>query len=181
MIHEEKWNEIRVFFSQLLTEAQQQGEKWLTIAGDVNNLVKAELKNAKKWVRFMNLFSAFLDCLLNSPQKREKSNKGESFSISKDFLDLQKIFSLRKCTTILLLGETGVGKSTFINGLANYLKYKDFDKARDRGVEVLISSRFTYVDVDVSRCIESYKMYLSTTELKFHANPKFELTRRMRT
>lgn len=59
MIHEEKWNEIRVFFSQLLTEAQQQGEKWLTIAGDVNNLVKAELKNAKKWVRFMNLFSAF--------------------------------------------------------------------------------------------------------------------------
>lgn len=39
---------------------------------------------------------------------------------------------------ILLLGEKGVGKSTFINAFANYLTYLDFEKAQKEKLLVLI-------------------------------------------
>lgn len=48
---------------------------------------------------------------------------------------------------ILLLGETGVGKSTFINSVANYLFYTLFEKAQKEKLLVLIPSEFT-VDVE---------------------------------
>lgn len=51
---------------------------------------------------------------------------------------------------ILVLGETGVGKSTFINGLVNYLKYGSMDDAMGGGVEILIKSTFTLTDDNVS-------------------------------
>lgn len=34
---------------------------------------------------------------------------------------------------ILILGETGVGKSTWINGIANYLKHDSLQDAIDAG------------------------------------------------
>lgn len=43
---------------------------------------------------------------------------------------------------ILLLGETGVGKSTFINALANYLRYDTFEEAEVREITELIYYRF---------------------------------------
>lgn len=49
--------------------------------------------------------------------------------------------------TILILGETGVGKSTWINGIANYAKHESLEDAmNDPDFTVLIPSRFTFTN-----------------------------------
>ena len=49
--------------------------------------------------------------------------------------------------SILILGETGIGKSTWINGLRNYLEFEDLDDAvKNGGPIALIPAQFTYTD-----------------------------------
>ncbi len=48
--------------------------------------------------------------------------------------------------TILLLGETGVGKSTWINGFANFLRFNTLDVAEKESTLCLIPTTFTVTD-----------------------------------
>ena len=48
---------------------------------------------------------------------------------------------------VLILGETGVGKSTWINGLANYIQFENLEAAaRHKNLLTIIPSSFSYTD-----------------------------------
>ena len=53
---------------------------------------------------------------------------------------------ITKDLNILLLGETGVGKSTWINGFINYLQHKTLEEAEAGGMTCLIPMSFTIMD-----------------------------------
>ncbi|CAG8588901.1 18299_t:CDS:2 [Racocetra persica] len=54
----------------------------------------------------------------------------------------------REEINILLLGETGTGKSTFINAFANYFKFNSLEDAISGELDILITSKFTITNED---------------------------------
>ncbi|KAG5870001.1 hypothetical protein JTB14_018102 [Gonioctena quinquepunctata] len=86
---------------------------------------------------------------VNGTTVSSKSSQPQSI-MSSDESDIEEnLRNLKledKDINILLLGETGVGKSTFINAFANYLSQKYFDNAERDGLVVLIPSIFKIKD-----------------------------------
>ncbi|CAG2173054.1 unnamed protein product [Oppiella nova] len=70
--------------------------------------------------------------------------------------------------TILLLGESGVGKSTFINAFVNYMTYETLNEARDQQPVCLIPTAFTMSDT------ETYE--LKTITFGPHEDPNENIT-----
>ncbi|KAJ8965089.1 hypothetical protein NQ314_004390 [Rhamnusium bicolor] len=71
--------------------------------------------------------------------------------MSSDESDVEKKIKTLKINekadiNILLLGETGVGKSTFINSVANYITYTDLKKAEEENLLSLIPSKCHVTD-----------------------------------
>ncbi|KAF9431327.1 hypothetical protein BGZ76_000460 [Entomortierella beljakovae] len=66
------------------------------------------------------------------------------------FQQLVKDLRLVKETNILILGETGVGKSTWINSLVNYMTYSTLQEAQESGPIFKIPSSYTMYDEDMN-------------------------------
>ncbi|XP_028397642.1 uncharacterized protein LOC114521398 [Dendronephthya gigantea] len=76
-----------------------------------------------------------------------ESSHGVDFISYPEELLREKLSVLREIQemNILILGETGVGKSTWINGIVNYLSFADLNEAREAdNLLVLIPSQFLF-------------------------------------
>lgn len=51
---------------------------------------------------------------------------------------------------ILLLGETGVGKSTFLNSFVNYINFKKFEIAEQENPICVIPTKITLFDDEMN-------------------------------
>lgn len=77
------------------------------------------------------------------------------FPDQKSLFNSTKQLKLLKCMNILILGETGVGKSTWINSLVNYLSYDSLEEAEKGGMKSLIPTQFTVYTEDDQEIVVS--------------------------
>ncbi|KAK4872826.1 hypothetical protein RN001_014855 [Aquatica leii] len=77
---------------------------------------------------------------------QQQNNRDKLPSIEDMLINLK--VSKENDINILLLGETGVGKSTFINAFFNYISFSSLWQAKNGYFQVVIPSQFTITDED---------------------------------
>ena len=81
------------------------------------------------------------DC--DSSGIRQIHISSDSLTVARSSASMELLY---KDMNILLLGETGVGKSTWINGFANFLTYPTLKEAETDGLICLIPTSFKHID-----------------------------------
>ena len=104
--------------------------------------------NTKILYGFNNLF--YCDCGCASVDTYEFKCLGNGRNQEyKQYINLNEFISklvLLKKMNILIIGETGVGKSTWVNRLRNFSAYSSLEEAESNVLLTLINSKFTLTD-----------------------------------
>ena len=67
--------------------------------------------------------------------------------------EFNKFFRFPEEINILVLGQSGVGKSTFISSVANYLMHKTFEDSMEGELKILVRFYATMTDELVSNLV----------------------------
>lgn len=102
-------------------------ESFITVSGNKMEVEKAKI--------LLNKLIINATMIWNSSEVGEKIDKSNIIQVGKNTE-----------INILLLGETGVGKSTFINALINYLTYETLKEAENGELAYCIPSKFVITD-----------------------------------
>ncbi|CAF4093903.1 unnamed protein product [Rotaria sp. Silwood1] len=91
-----------------------------------------ELKKEPKQTSLSNTSPSRIPEATQSQKEQSNNNADSSSSPTKHRVDDVPSLSTSNFINILLLGESGVGKSTFINAFVNYLPFDTFERACSR-------------------------------------------------
>ncbi|CAF4677576.1 unnamed protein product [Rotaria sp. Silwood1] len=101
-----------------------------------------ELKKEPKQTSLSNTLPSRIPEAAQSQKEQSNNNADSSSSPTKHRADDVPSLSTSNFINILLLGESGVGKSTFINAFVNYLQFDTFERACSSKPVVLMPVSF---------------------------------------